>query len=72
MSEATLNARLLIANHTLKVLLSQISQIEADQKMSSNEKLSQIKKIREEITKVGTEIDSIKREFTLLNSYSIN
>lgn len=40
--------------------------------MPSNEKLTEIKKIKEEITKVGTEIDSIKQEITLLSAYNIN
>ena len=34
--------------------------------------IDQIKKIQEEITKVGTEIDSIKKEIMLLTDYSIN
>ena len=57
---------------TLKGLLEQIKAIEKDNVTSVNEKLSQIKKIQEEITKVGTEIDSIKKEIMLLTDYSIN
>lgn len=68
----TLNARVVVARHTLYNLLSQIKEIEADATTDANEKLSQIKKIKEEIVKVGTEIDSIKREITLLNTYNVN
>ena len=68
----TLQARLLVATHTVRALLDQIKEIEGNVQASDNEKLSQIKKIRDEIAKVGTEIDSIKKEFMLLNSYSLN
>lgn len=68
----TLNARLVVAKHTVQNLLQQIKEIESNVQTDVNEKLSQIKKIREEITKVGTEIDSIKKEITLLNAYSVN
>lgn len=68
----TLNARLVVAKHTVQGLLLQIKEIERDVQTDANEKLSQIKKIKDEITKVGTEIDSIKKEITLLNAYSVN
>lgn len=68
----TLTARMVVAKHTLKNLLSQIKEIESDAQTDINAKLSQIKKIKEEITKVGMEIDSIKREIRLLNSYNVN
>lgn len=68
----SLNARLVVAKHTVQNLLQQIKQIESDVQTDVNEKLSQIKKIKEEIAKVGTEIDSIKKEITLLNAYSVN
>lgn len=68
----TLNARLVVAKHTVQDLLAQIKEIEIDDQTDANEKLSQIKKIKEEITKVGTEIDSIKKELILLNTYSVN
>lgn len=68
----TLNARRVVAKHTLENLINQIKQIESDTKADVNEKLSQIKKIKEEIAKVGMEIDSIKREITLLNTYNVN
>jgi hypothetical protein len=68
----TLQARLVVATHTVRSLIFQIKDIENNAQASDNEKLSQIKKIREEIAKVGTEIDSIKKEFIILNSYSLN
>ncbi len=68
----SLNARVVVAKHTLRNLLGQIKEIESDTKADVNVKLFQIKKIREEITKVGMEIDSIKREITLLNTYNVN
>lgn len=67
-----LTARMVVARHTLKNLISQIKEIEGDAQADVNVKLSQIKKIKEEITKVGMEIDSIKKEIKLLNSYSVN
>ena len=68
----TLNARVVVARHTLYNLLGQIKEIEADANTDVNVKLSKIKKIKEEMAKVGTEIDSIKREITLLSTYNVN
>jgi hypothetical protein len=67
-----LTNRMVIASHLVKSLLSQIKEIETNEKTSANEKLSQIKKIREEISKVGTEIDSVKNEINLLTTYNVN
>lgn len=71
-SKITLEARLVVATHTVRSLLGRISEIEADTQTGANEKLSEIKKIQEEITKVGTEIDSIKQEIRLLKAHSWN
>lgn len=68
----SLMARLLIATHEVKSLIYQIKEIEGNTQASPNEKLSKIKKIREEISKVGMEIDKVKREITLLNTYNVN
>ena len=65
-------AQLLIAIHTVRDLLAKIKEIEADEITPSNEKLTEIKKIKEEIKEVSTEIDSIKQEITLLSAYTIN
>lgn len=67
-----LAAKMLVASFTVRDLLAKISVLETSTELSLNEKLEQIKIIKEEITKVGVEIDSIKREITLLNAYSVN
>lgn len=67
-----LAAKMLVASFTVRDLLAKISVLEKTTELSLNEKLEQIKIIKEEITKVGVEIDSIKREITLLNAYSVN
>lgn len=68
----SLNAKLVVCSHTVKSLMVQISEIEADAQLPANEKLSKIKIIREELSKVGTEIDTCKKEITLLNTYNVN
>ena len=67
-----LSANMMVCSYTVKTLLSKIAALELDTKLPVEEKFSQIKKIKEEITKVGTEIDSIKNEIILLNSYNLN
>lgn len=67
-----LSANMLVCSYTVKNLLTKIYALEADTQVPAEEKLSQIKKIKEEITKVGTEIDKIKKEIKLLNSYNVN
>lgn len=67
-----LTAKMLVCSYVVRGLLDKIRTLEADTDVPLEEKLSEIKKIREEMTKVGTEIDSIKKEITLLKSYSVN
>lgn len=67
-----LSANMLVCSYTVKNLLTKIYALEADTEVPLEEKLSQIKKIKDEITKVGAEIDKIKKEITLLNSYNVN
>jgi hypothetical protein len=67
-----LGARLSIAIGTVKMLMQKIREIEADAQTPAIQKLFEIKKIKEELSKVGEEIDSIKREITLLNEYRVN
>jgi peptidoglycan hydrolase CwlO-like protein len=67
-----LSANMLACSYTVKKLLLRISALEEDVETPIEEKFSQIKKIKDEITKVGTEIDSIKKEITLLNNYNVN
>ena len=64
--------QLMLANSTVRDLLRQIDDVEKDFDSSVSEKLAKIKKIKEEITKVGTEIDNIKREIRLLTTYNVN
>lgn len=67
-----LAAKWLACNHTARNLLERITALENNTELSLEEKFVQIKIIREEISKVGIEVDSIKREINLLTSYSIN
>ncbi len=67
-----LSTRMLVAAHTARNLIEQIKKIEEDIQVPAIEKLSQIKKIREEITKVGAEIDDIKKSIMLLNTHNVN
>jgi hypothetical protein len=64
--------RLLNCSNRIKEIVAQIKKIESDQEMPAIEKISQIKIIKEELNKVGTEIDSLKKEIKLLTDYSIN
>ena len=67
-----LSTNMLICSYTVKKLLLKIAELEQDTDAPLEAKLSEIKKIKDEITKVGTEIDSIKKEITLLNTYNVN
>jgi len=67
-----LAAKMLVCSYTVRELLDKLRTLEAATEVSLEDKLSQIKKIREEMNKVGTEIDSIKKEITLLKTYSVN
>lgn len=67
-----LETRLVVAKETVRSLLFRIQEIEGSVQLGDNEKLSEIKKIKEEMIKVGTEIDNIKKEITLLNTYHVN
>jgi hypothetical protein len=69
---AQLAAKMLVCSYTVRDLLDKIRTLEADTQVPLEEKFFQIKKIREEISKVGMEIDNIKREVTLLKSYNVN
>lgn len=72
MFDSLLSTKMLIAVHTIKDLLAQIKKIEDDSQTLTIEKLSKIKNIKEEMTKVSAEIDFIKRECTLLTSRNVN
>jgi hypothetical protein len=72
MPNTLLASRMLIAVNNVKNLVEEINKIEANTQIPIMERLSIIKKIREEMTKVSGEIDNIKREFTLLTAHNIN
>ena len=67
-----LSTRLLVCKHTLTTLLSQIDKIEKDIQIPVAERYAKIKMIKDEINKVGTEIDTVKKELILLNTKNIN
>lgn len=67
-----LQAHLSEALNIVKDLLRQIKELEANAQMPAIEKLSEIKKIRAELNKVGTEIDNIKKEIKLLSTHLLN
>ena len=67
-----LAVKMLTCSWTVRELITQIAALENNTELSMNEKIAQIKIIKDEITKVGTEIASIKKEITLLNAYSVN
>lgn len=71
-SRMALKIRLVTAKETARSLLFRIQEIEKKDNAGLIEKLSEIKMIKEEISKVGMEIDSIKKEITLLNNYHVN
>lgn len=56
----------------LKVLLSQINEIETNNNLSTNEKTIQLKKIKEELKEIAIDIDNIKIEIKLLRNYVLN
>jgi hypothetical protein len=70
--KATLQAKLLICKEAVQDLLRQIDVIEADTQASNEIKLTQTKKIREEMNKIGEEVDMIRKSIMLLDTYSVN
>jgi len=68
----SLSVRMTVCNHIARDLLSKICDIENDTKTSTDEKIEQMKKIRDEIMKVSDEIDNIKKEIKLISDCSIN
>jgi hypothetical protein len=58
-------AQLIAASWAVQDLLEQIEGVENDLKSSLEDRLAKTKKIREELSKVGMEIDNIKREIRL-------
>lgn len=67
-----LSSKLLVYSSRLKELIKQIKILEDDTVTPPKEKASQIKIIREELNKVGMEIDKIKKEIMLIKQYGVN
>jgi len=67
-----INEKLSEYKHQLLSLLEHIKTLEANSQLDVNIKLLKIKKIRDEINKVGQEIDTVKKEIMLLNAYQVN
>jgi len=67
-----LRINLVVCQTIIKGYLLHLDTIEKEPDTSIEEKFAQIAKIREEITKVGTEIDILKKEINLLATYSVN
>lgn len=70
--KATLSARLLICKQNVQDLLRQIDAIEVDTQTSNEAKLAQTQKIREEMNRIGEEVDTIKKSIILLDTYKVN
>ena len=69
---AQLSSNMLACRHTVKKLLRRIFDLELDTETSSEEKMPEIKKIKDEMMKVGVEIDKINQEIRLLRNYNVN
>lgn len=66
------DGKLIICKLRLEHLLVQIKKIDGDKQLSVSDKISKIKIIKDEINKIGQEIDMIKKEINLTKSYNIN
>jgi hypothetical protein len=67
-----LSTDMLACRYAVKKLLGRIFDLELDTETSSEEKLSEMKKIKDEMMKVSAEIDKIKKEIKLLGNYNVN
>lgn len=67
-----LSAKLSAAYQSVKGLMIKLNHLESDMQTPVIEKLSQIKKIREELGKIGEEIDILKGNIKLLKNYQVN
>jgi hypothetical protein len=56
-----LAAQMMVCTYTVKQLIFKIGDLEKDTELSNEEKFEQIKNIKLEISKVGVEIDIIKK-----------
>tara|TARA_B110000503_G_C6823541_1_gene279887 strand:- start:42 stop:266 length:225 start_codon:yes stop_codon:yes gene_type:complete len=67
-----LYARITLFKYALKDCIKEISILENNINIDANSKLSKIKIIREEINKIANQIDKVKKEIILVNSYDVN
>lgn len=67
-----LYARMTLFKYALKDCIKEISILENNINIDANLKLSKIKTIREEINKIANQIDKVKQEIILVNSYDVN
>jgi hypothetical protein len=70
--QASLAAKLIMCQATARFLLCKIDEIEHDEKTPIETRRAKLKIIREEISKVGEEIDNAKKDITLLDNRNIN
>lgn len=72
MTEQYLIIKMFVLRQMVQDCLEEISKIETDEKMSVETKLLEIEKIKKELTKVGAEVDILKKEIKLLSTCNIN
>lgn len=69
---AQLSSDMLACRYTVKKLLRRIFDLELDTETSSEDKMPEIKKIKDEMMKVGEDIAKINQEIRLLRDYNVN
>ncbi len=67
MVDHSIKEKLLIARNIIKNLLSSIDEIENNNKLSIKDNMIKIKKIKEELTKVQSDVDILKNKIILSN-----
>lgn len=61
-----LSTRLIICEHQLKIIMEKIQEINNDREMSEENRLAELKIIKDKISKVGVEIDNVKNSIKLV------
>lgn len=64
--------QLQIHNQNMKLCLDMLQDVSSDKKMTLEEKMGEIKKIKEQIFLIMSKIDDIKREIRLMDKYNVN
>lgn len=67
-----LQAKLIIYKDDIRLLLKRLDDIEQDTQTTNENKLAEVKKIREEMSKISKEIDKIRQDITLLDVHKVN